>query len=67
MECPVEYICRICKERHNIRICENRGKKEYNERNWERNESDGGRENGNDVRPEVSANISSTNTSCILL
>ena len=67
MECPVEYICRICKQRHNISICENRGKKEYNERNWERNESDEGRENGNDVRPEVSANVSSTNTSCILL
>ena len=41
--------------------------KENNERNWERSESGEGRENGNEVRPELSANVSSTNTSCIWL
>ena len=67
MECPVEYVCKICKQRHNISICESRERNENRERGWERNESSGRRENSAEGRHEVSTNISSSNMSCILL
>ena len=66
MECPVEYVCKICKQRHNISVCESRERNENRERGWERNESSR-RENSAEGRHEVSANISSSNMSCILL
>ena len=67
MECPVQYACKISKQRHNISICESRESKEHNERGWERDQSSGRRENSTEGRHEVSTNVSSSNMSCILL
>ena len=67
IDCPADYACRICKQRYNISICDNRERKESSERGGEGTESSGRSDGVAESRPEVSANISSTNASCILL